>query len=129
MHGALKEVFTSKIWEQNENFLRYKKKEWFKFDTRTRKSYVELWDVIAVPNPNESPRASIRIKPEKIIEFFLARTHFCTMSSIQDKKNTVWKRNCKSLELRWDNGIKYKKKKIRRNIMKLEKNINLPEIK
>ena len=40
-------------------------------------------------------------------------------------------RSCKSLELIWDNGIKYfvKKKNIRRNIMKLEKNINLPQIK
>ena len=65
-----REVLTSKIREQNKSFLRYKKKEWFKFGTWTRKSYIEK-NVIAVPNANLSPYVSMYgIKPEGIIYFF-----------------------------------------------------------
>ena len=127
MHVAPKEVFPSKMWEQNESFLRSKKKELLKFGTWMGKS---LWNVVAVPNSNLSPCASMyRIKPE-IFFFFLPKRILYNVQH-KEQKNTVWKRSCKSLELIWDNGIQYfvKKKNIRRNIMKLEKNINLPEIK
>ena len=95
------------------------------------KSYIELWNIVAVPNSNLSPCTSLyRIKPERII-YFLRHNQFLYNVHHKERKNTVWKRSCKSLELIWDNGIKYfvKKKNIWRNIMKLEKNINLPEIK
>ena len=52
MHVAPKEVFTLKMWGQNESFLRYKKKEWLKFGTWISKSYIELWNVVALPNSN-----------------------------------------------------------------------------
>ena len=87
------------------------------------KSYIELWNVVAVPNSNLSQCASMyRIKPERIINFFL-QNEFLYDVQHQEQKNTAWKRNCKNLELIWDSGIKYfvKKKNIRRNIMKLEK--------
>ena len=67
------------------------------------KSYIELRNVVAVPNSNLSSCASMyRIKPERIIYFF-RQNEF--LYNVQDKehKNVV----CKSLQLIWDNGINY----------------------
>ena len=111
------------MWEQNESFLRYKKKEWLKFGTWMGKSYIEIWNVVAVPSSNLSPFASMyryRIKPER---FFFSPKRIFIQFQHKEQKNTVWKTSCKSLELIWDNGIKYfvKKKNIMRNIMIFEK--------
>ena len=83
MHGMPKEVFTSKIWEQIKVFLDlYKKKEWLKFGMWTCKLYLVL-NVIAIPNPDLSPCASMyRIKPERI-SVLIAKRNFYTMSSIK----------------------------------------------
>ena len=51
------------------------------------KSYIELWNIIVVPNPNLSSCASMyRIKPERTIKFFFAKTNFYAMSSIKNRK-------------------------------------------
>ena len=49
-----------------------------------RKTYIELWNVVAVPNSNLSSCASMyRIKQERI---FFAKTNFYTMFGINNRK-------------------------------------------
>ena len=75
------------MWQQNESFLRYKKKEWLKFGTWMGRSYIELWNVVAVPNSNLSPCASMyRIKQER---FFFCQNEFLYNVQHKEQKNTV----------------------------------------
>ena len=95
MHGTPKEVFTSKMWDENESFLRYKKKEWLKLGMWLGKSYIDLWNIVAVPNSNLLPCASMyRIKRERIINCFRRNQFLCNVQH-KEQKSTIWKRVAK----------------------------------
>ena len=85
MHVAPKEAFTSKM-EQNESFLRYKKKEWLKFGTWMGKSYKEIWNVVAVPNSYHRARPCNELSRK---EFF-----FCQNEFLYNVQHTEQKKMC-----------------------------------